>query len=836
MLTAQERMFVRDCVNVIVQVFQLYGFDSTGYAVKPTIDHWMLLASHCTPLKLVKYKLAAFYSAWKAQEAPATPFPSQMDNSSILLGGRAYRWFLATSRNQNSEKRFDSFLVSILYAKKGMPRPSKQLLIQAEQDTIRELSKPAISAPGCLMQWADLPEDSPDSIDYTLSRQTVEVQLRRTVTELFSGETFTDEDRMKPFFPSTSANYINTRSMGGAVGCILEDPTILQGLKSDEELIKLEEVGRGRTRRVVANDLLLREKFTELYGRILKRAEAEAPIAVPLALPEALKMRVISKGPPFLYTALKPLQKKMWSVLAKHPAFSLIGGPVTAEYVQERMGAKLPLDDYFLSADYSNATNELHSWVSNVIADQVSTELGLSDVERTLLERSLTHHLLLDEHSIAERTEARAEWILQLRQEFPDLDDSVIENLVKQENGQLMGSVTSFPILCIANAALCRRATELDRNRIFTLKDARICVNGDDALIRITVPGKIFWERLTSFCGLKPSIGKVYISKKFLNINSTTYNYTPLDPVITTVIRRSDNEEVERKILFRKVLYVNLGLLFGLKRSGGKVSIADIGVELGGIGARARDLISSCPEVLREKVLAEFVHRHSELLRSARVPWFLPEILGGLGLPSAGRFCPSDRELRLARVILDSNIKIPSKPVDTPWKVWEYAQRRLKDWPSDLNAVTTMNYEFIGGMTGKGMTSKQSIFGLACIEALFRCKGISDLYDTKSQETGYLRKLQGIWRKVYRTPVYPEPLNLSTLPKSLNFNKENLLTTYDLALETEITTQLGNGDIAWLVSNLTSTQHISRIPEPRAQSLTNFVVRRGALDVSHERE
>jgi hypothetical protein len=343
-----------------------------------------------------------------------------------------------------------------------------------------------------------------------------------------------------------------------------------------------------------------------------------------------------------------------------------------------------------------------------------------------------------------------------------------------------------------------------------------MCVNGDDALLRITFPGKLFWERLTSFCGLKPSIGKVYISRTFLNINSTTFDYTPLDPVRTTVIRHVDFVEVERLVLFRKVQYVNLGLLFGLKRSGGKVSSADIGVEIGGIGARARDLIDNCPVLLREKVLADFIHRHTDVLRQARVPWFLPESLGGLGLPSAGRFCPSDRELRLARVILDDkSIRIPSKPVATPWKVWEYAQKRLKNWPSDLNAITNMNYEFVGGMTGQGMTSKQSIFGLACVEALFRCKGLSDLYDSKSEESGYLRKIQAVWKKVYRTPVYPERLNLATLPKNLSFDKENLLTTYDLTLETEISTQMGNADIAWLVSNLTSTQHISRIPEPR---------------------
>jgi hypothetical protein len=285
------------------------------------------------------------------------------------------------------------------------------------------------------------------------------------------------------------------------------------GLKTKEHLITVSDhteslieesgipnfgsVGRSLSTVPIVNDKKLHDVFIDLYLRIRDLAKEEIPLAKPLALAEALKTRVISKGPPFLYTVLKPLQVKLWSVLKSHPCFSLIGKPVDDMYVQERMGAKLKDDQIFLSVDYTDATNEMYSWVSDVIVNEIVDCLSIPDDEAFMFKTALTGHILEYNGEVA-----------------------------KQERGQLMGSIVSFPILCIANAAICRMALEADQSRVFTLRDCPLAINGDDAIMKMTRKSVKIWETIGSYCGLSPSIGKVYESNRFLNINSTTYNYS----------------------------------------------------------------------------------------------------------------------------------------------------------------------------------------------------------------------------------------------------------------------------------------------------------------------
>jgi len=666
----------------------------------------------------------------------------------------------------------ESFFVSILYSKKGMPRPSDELLRQAEAEAFVKLTTPPKKkAPELVFcqQWADVSETLPLHTDVVLSRKTFAKQLLRTVQEVF-GECpkMTEEEWREPFFPSTSANYINSRSKGGAAGVMLSDDSLLDHLRTPvitgpvrsdgklefEEEVMVKVLETGRTLHMGATDVRLREKWAEVMDRVELRALEEVPVAVPLALPESLKTRVITKGPAFLYTYLKPLQKYLWRHLARHPAFTLTGQQVTARYVQERMGKSLAFGEYLLSVDYSDATNELESWASDLTADAIIQVLGLDEFRALLFKRSLTGHIL---------------------------EDKVSGRQAPQQNGQLMGSITSFPILCLINATVLRWSLEVDRSAVIKLHDARLAVNGDDGLIKCSPDGEAIWSKIASYCGLKPSVGKVYRSRTFCNINSTTYLYsgvlTPFSEStewVREVRKRGSppfpglgeedyvrHREVTRKWYFKEVQYVNLGLLFGLKRSGGKVSEADVGVETGSLGARARDLLRFCPPQLHERVLSAFIHSHQELLRSSRVPWFLPESLGGLGLPSAGRFCPSNRDRRMARIVLESGTRVPSKPVDAPWQTWKLASQRAIPLTNSLKShgAFQMLYEW-GAGGGENFTSVQRVVGKMCIEQLFLARDIGQLYSEATEATGYLNELRALWKKVIRTPTYPEPLDL----------------------------------------------------------------------------
>jgi hypothetical protein len=122
---------------------------------------------------------------------------------------------------------------------------------------------------------------------------------------------------------------------------------------------------------------------------------------------------------------------------------------------------------------------------------------------------------------------------------------------------------------------------------------------------------------VAALCGLEASVGKVYSHDTYLNINSTSFT--------------------ESRGRLRLVPYVNLGLVEGMTRSGGQDHshklIADtVDPRLLSLGARHHQLMDSCPPDLQVAVHRLFIKKHFDLLKSVRVPWFVPESLGGVGL------------------------------------------------------------------------------------------------------------------------------------------------------------------------------------------------------------
>jgi len=761
LLTLEQKGYVRQCVDVITLVAKLHGFLVDGWSNKGTYDHWINCAEKVgDPMKYVKWKISAFYSFHKGQELPPYPtgLDSTIDNPGVILGGRAYAYFNKVLKRTN-EPLFESFITSVLYSKKGMPRPGKAELKLAEIKAFEKLTTPTVPLPiSTLLPWADAGVNV--KIDIVLSRETVESQIVRTIKEIFSGKSYSAEDRIKPFFPSTSANYINSRSGGGVVGVLLDSANdIMNGLKVKDisELLQLKRYVDGieikkdeikvndtsslsrmsnifleRNCRIELDNTGLVEKFKELYNRVKERAIKEIPVAKPLALAEALKTRVISKGPPYLYTVLKPLQKFMWSTMKKLPVFELIGTPVTPEFVQERLGKILHPDDAFLSVDYADATNEMFSWCSDAAVKAISKELKLDQEEELLFKNALTGHQI----------------------EY----DGVTK---PQTRGQLMGSIVSFPILCIINAAICRWSLELSKRRVFTLKDVPLAINGDDAVMKIGLEGKKIWEKVGRFCGLTPSVGKVYYSKEFLNINSTTYNFHK-DGWEGYETFRKDGTKAYRVRYFQHVKYVNLGLLLSLKRSGGAATLLDIGTELS-FGARCTQLIADAPSSLQDKVLSTFIHLNSQKLKDFNIPWFIPEKFGGIGLPSAGKFAACDKDLRLARKIFEHSdmFKLPSKPLGVDWQTYRVAE---KQFPVEASAFV-LNNDYVDAEA----IDRNTFLGWACIGLLFT-EDINSLYkpDNKcaTDVANYYRKIQRTWKKALldKTIKFPEPFNPNNYP------------------------------------------------------------------------
>jgi len=98
---------------------------------------------------------------------------------------------------------------------------------------------------------------------------------------------------------------------------------------------------------------------------------------------------------------------------------------------------------------------------------------------------------------------------------------------------------------------------------------------------------------------------------------------------------------VERK-------YVNLGLLGGQKRSATKDDLDQ--TDFSELGTLHRELHRTCPEELWKGVSNQFIYQHGNLLKSIKVPWFVPEWAGGVGL-HASKDDVSEHDLRCITII-----------------------------------------------------------------------------------------------------------------------------------------------------------------------------------------
>ena len=199
------------------------------------------------------------------------------------------------------------------------------------------------------------------------------------------------------------------------------------------------------------------------------------------AIPEPLKVRMITKAEEECWV-LKPVQKAMWKALQHFKCFELTGTPnIDLDFIKSWKG------DFLLSGDYEAATDNLHQDIMNLAIEEL--EKVIPEPFRSWMKFESQPHIV----------------------HYPNFTglDSIV-----QTRGQLMGSLLSFPVLCVANAACIGIIKKQNLNEIQAL------INGDDILFRETERKIRAWKRLTKCIGLKPSIGKNYQAKDFGSVNS----------------------------------------------------------------------------------------------------------------------------------------------------------------------------------------------------------------------------------------------------------------------------------------------------------------------------
>jgi hypothetical protein len=325
--------------------------------------------------------------------------------------------------------------------------------------------------------------------------------------------------------------------------------------------------------------------YSLLYEKI-REERVDDPFDVQLVpLAESLKIRVISKGPAYKYWLLKPIQVFLSKLLGRHRCFALTRN-TDLQFTESHLNDVFRgfSGDYH-SLDYEGATDNFNPLISNAICDELSLCMELPpDLSRDF-RLALTGHVI---------------------------------DGIPQRWGQLMGSVVSFVVLCIGNAAVVRSAFEQTVHRRVLLSEAPITINGDDGGVRAPTEFLSMWKMLSSMVGLKPSLGKVYSHPNYLNINSTSF----------WAFSGS----------LRHVPYVNMGLVYGMKRSSAALLVTDVTSyddRLPTLGARHHALIESCPPFLVHSVHRLFLQQHASLLSHvccASLPRYVPEEFGGLGL------------------------------------------------------------------------------------------------------------------------------------------------------------------------------------------------------------
>jgi len=737
--------------------------------------------------KLFKWKFCAFFSYHMGQEIPICKFARndskdlrQVFKPWFLLGGIVHDFH--NYMESHMPEQFFEFLTSILHLKKGCPRMDVELVEAQIKATVEKLTteppEPSFSLGLDLSLEPNFDKASDpgfeknvgcDLLKLALEKESVIADLVRTVDEIFGGKRLPWTALLEPFFPSCSAHYINSRSEGGAAGVLFTDPDNSKFLSKDEDLLSIglenvrcfdpkswhygrygkyeDEVLKNQgassdlhadVPSLVIDDSDLRSRWTEFYWAQWNKAKAEIPLVAPVGLVEPLKVRVITKGPAYLYTVLKPIQKFLWRTLKGFRTFELISRYVSEDdinFVDNFNGLFTDPGKHYqwihqwmlLSGDFEASTDNLYSFISNTISDRIIFNLFQNRTDED--DVNLPAHFWNELRSFM-RT-ALTEHIFNL-----DGED------IPQKNGQLMGSIVSFPILCIANAAMCRKAQEIDRcyyDDVFGYTEgslyipsyqlnleptfrridggtvehhAPLLINGDDCLLRGTPFLKKIWEELAKAYGFTASMGKTYWSDSFCTINSSTFRKSLIETGDSTPGMPYEWKEVK---------YINSGLLHGLKRS--SVGNTDPQQAHGNLGVIARELKRVTPQELWPKVKSLFISHNRKKLNAfsnMALPWFIPEWLGGVGLPRDNELI-SDEDRANCTIIRSCFADlIQAEKTDVEWKVNSLVLHQFKLWEK-VGLIRT-NYQKL--MTDDELVQEVEqnyleVYKLMCINLLF---------------------------------------------------------------------------------------------------------------------
>lgn len=393
------------------------------------------------------------------------------------------------SRARAREARFMNICFDVLMAKRAMPRV------------------PDVFIDKCLCKHAEslcVPRVRPADFDKVVVG--VKARIRAICGKLFAGKKLRTDffaPSQNACLPDSDSSFGGGRVDGGAFGTLISE--FLAQRKGDlPELIEAPLVMMGYTEPDAPgfkNFAGCRAKHcNQLWCEFMEYVERSAlfsedrPVCRPSPICEPLKVRVITMGPPAEYLMALWIQKTMHSVMRKTAPFRYIGRPIDEEDWQHRWEADVDSvvegDKFFVSGDYSAATDGLDPSISEYAMERVLYELRdgstgerLIDTHwRTLATKTLTGHVLKYDYSIFDAEPTVLERLSKLANARSIMEGKKKLLLLDQAWGQLMGSPVSFPILSIVNAAASSSsgALNISMKKLFADKGSGFCVNGDD--------------------------------------------------------------------------------------------------------------------------------------------------------------------------------------------------------------------------------------------------------------------------------------------------------------------------------------------------------------------
>jgi len=317
------------------------------------------------------------------------------------------------------------------------------------------------------------------------------------------------------------------------------------------------------------------------------------------AVCEPLKVRVISKGPAVKYYMARNLQRALHGTMREMQCFRLIGRPLCPTDVFD-LARKARPSDKWASIDYSAATDNLSWKYSGRILDELICDLP--EEWQTLYRRVLGPHRI---HYDAAPAPLEA---------------------VMQQRGQLMGSILSFPLLCLANLGVYLDVTsESQRDWRHDERLRHVLVNGDDM---VYATDDATWDRhivVAGKVGLEMSVGKAYLHSTYLNVNSTSIHFN------LQALGKGHGPTPWQ------IDYLPSGLFLGRHKVQEKVegpTVAGSHRDTGSFATNIDEIVKGCLPGKYHQVLAEYMKLHSaELAEETQGRnLFVPIALGGMGL------------------------------------------------------------------------------------------------------------------------------------------------------------------------------------------------------------